>query len=311
MRLWLGTVVGEGPAPVYPIPVHLLALPPHAELELGDPVEVIAEVPGWWLVLAGARAGWVEAARVRRDPLLIVDVYHGDVGGHPRWPALLEAPGVIGAIVKATQGTSYGPARSWFPAQWRELREVAGDRYGRTWFRGAYHFLSFDLPGDRQADYYCDVVVAAGGWDAGDLIPIVDVERGSQGAPNWDDGRAKVEACTRAFVARVKQRTGRAVCLYGNGAMRDLGIRSRMGCSALWIPRYTETLPAEMYERAGWTLDAVPLWQYCGDGRAAIHETAGGAPLPSSIPGFGAVDISVALVELAELRRQLVEARAV
>lgn len=67
MALWLGTIVGADAAPVYPVPVHLLALPPHAELAGGARLEVFVEIPGWLLVLGGGVAGWVEAARVLRD----------------------------------------------------------------------------------------------------------------------------------------------------------------------------------------------------------------------------------------------------
>jgi len=75
------------------------------------------------------------------------------------------------------------------------------------------------------------------------------------------------------------------------GAMRDKGIKSRMGCDWLWIPRYTATLPKQMYERAGWDLPKVALWQYCGDGTAVL------AGFPKEVEGFGKVDISVVLFD--------------
>jgi hypothetical protein len=41
--------------------------------------------------------------------------------------------------------------------------------------------------------------------------------------------------------------------------MRELSISDRMGCDWLWCPRYTETLPSFIYERAGWTLERLQL----------------------------------------------------
>ncbi len=38
-----------------------------------------------------------------------------------------------------------------------------------------------------------------------------------------------------------------------------------------------------------WTIDDVVLWQYCGDGVAALDESK----YPRTIPGFGNADINV------------------
>lgn len=237
---------------------------------------------------------------------LLVDVYAGDVHGTPNWPAVAAAEHFVGGIIKATEGTGYGP--DWFVTNWQALRDAAPDRYGDTWFRGAYHFLKFALDGAAQADFYLSRIEAAGGFDTGDIIPIVDVELGNEGVPdgqggvrnrnsNWDASAQQIIDCTGAFAARVREVTGQQVMLYGNGAMRDKGISDRMGCDWLWIPRYTATLPRQMYERAGWDLSAVAMWQYCGDGTAALPG------YPTQVEDFGAVDISVVLFEtLADFR---------
>ena len=134
----------------------------------------------------------------------------------------------------------------------------------------------------------------------GDIVPIVDVELGNDGKPdangkvrprhpNWDASAQQIIDCTSAWAERVGAETGQQVMLYGNGAMRDKRIADRMGCDWLWIPRYTAALPRDMYERAGWDLPSVAMWQYCGDGTASLPG------YPRSVPGFGAVDISVVL----------------
>jgi GH25 family lysozyme M1 (1,4-beta-N-acetylmuramidase) len=236
---------------------------------------------------------------------LIVDLYSGDLGGKPNWPAVVAEPNFVGAIIKATEGTGFAP--QWFQQNWPKVREAGGDRYGTTWFRGAYHFLKFNQDGAAQADFYLKTIDQAGGWDTGDIIPIVDVELGNDGSKdaakrnsNWDASAQQIIDCTGAFARRTREVSGQQVMLYGNGAMRDKGIADRMDCDWLWIPRYTPTLPAKMYERAGWSLDQVALWQYCGDGTAALPG------YPTEIVGFGRCDISVVLFEtLADFQNKV------
>jgi GH25 family lysozyme M1 (1,4-beta-N-acetylmuramidase) len=210
---------------------------------------------------------------------LLVDVFAGDIGGKPNWDAVVNAPNFVGGIIKATQGTNYAP--DWFDTNWAKLREAGGDRYCQDWFRGAYHFLNFNQDGTEQADYYLAKIDKAGGFGPGDIIPIVDVELGSEGTqgsdgqihnrnPNQDASAQQIIDCTTAWANRVREVTGQQIMLYGNGAMRDKSITDRMGCDWLWIPRYTATLPANIYERAGWDLPSLAMWQYCGDGTAVL-----------------------------------------
>jgi len=226
-----------------------------------------------------------EPQGVRHIDPLFVDVYSGDLHGTPNWTLLLSlGPPWHGAIVKATEGLSYAP--HWFDVQWQTLRGAAGARYGHDWFRGAYHFLKLLDDGARQAELYLRTVERAGGWDVGDLWPIVDVELGGERNSNRHATADQVVECTTRFAEVCRRELGRDVMLYGNGAMRDLGIRDRMGCDYLWIPRYTPTLPEITYQRAGWRLDELVLWQYSGDGQAYLDG------YPAFPPGFGKCDVS-------------------
>lgn len=233
------------------------------------------------------------------DPL-IVDVYAGDLNGRPDWDALVRlGPPWHGAIVKATEGTYYHPP--WFEQQWRKVRAAAGERYGVDWFRGCYHFLKFNIDGRAQADYYLAAINRAGGWDVGDLWPVVDVELGGEANSNRTATKAQVIDCTTRFAERVRAETGREVVLYGNGAMRDHGITDRMGCRYLWPARYTPTLPHEIYERIGWGREDLLMWQYSGDGDAWL------AGYPAWPPGFGRCDVSAVVLPggLAAMRSLL------
>lgn len=236
-------------------------------------------------------------------PYLFVDLYPLDLGKSPPWEVLAGTPGYVGAILKAMDGTRYADG-GWFNANWPALREAGGDRYGATWFRGAYLFLEFGQDGAAQADAYLDAVDAAGGWDSGDILPAVDVEQGGERHPNRKAGKDQVIACVTACAERLRERTGRRVMLYGRGAMRDLGIDSKMGCDVVWNPAYTSTMVRHGLE--AWELDDIVLWQYCGDGTAAFDK------LPHEVPNFGKVDISVYIdgarkPTLESLRARLVE----
>jgi GH25 family lysozyme M1 (1,4-beta-N-acetylmuramidase) len=214
-----------------------------------------------------------------------VDLYAGDIPdmGQAQWATLTKDPRFIGGIIKATEGLYYDGG-TWFQRNWKALQGAKS--YGGFLFRGCYHYLKFNYDGAKQAEFYLRAAEKAGGFLPGDFLPTVDVERGGEGNSNRNATRQQVIDCVSAFSEATKERTGRPVCLYGNGTMRDLGISSRMGCDYLWLPRYTDTLPRVTYERAGWDLSHLFAWQYCGDGQGYLK----GYPTETPI---GKVDISV------------------
>lgn len=241
-----------------------------------------------WIQVAstdGAVQGWINGSLAQRVPMLVVDLYRGDCDGRPRWSDVAADWRYCGAILKATEGVSYDG--SWFIHNWPLVKQAAGARYGQTFFRGAYHYLLFGEDAAKQADFYLNLIEKdAGGWDAGDFIPIVDVERGSEHGPNYGSSAQQIVDTTSAFVARVAAATGQAVMLYGRGAMRDRGISSRMGAAHLWNPGYTKVMPAT--SKIGWPTELVSLWQF-SDG------TSNATSYPATAPALGPVDHSVFL----------------
>lgn len=214
---------------------------------------------------------------------------------NPQWNILAATPNFYGGFLKATQGVKgYSNDHGWFKKNWLMVKDAGAERYGDTWFRGAYAFLNLWQDGAAQADYYLEVIDNAGGWDTGDMIPMVDVELGNDGTngkpigENRGVGKQQIIDCTSACAQRLKEVTGRNVMLYGRGAMRDKGIVDKMGCDCVFNPAYTHTLT--MHGLEAWTIDYVVLWQYCGDGKAALADQE---KFPRVIPGFGNADISV------------------
>ena len=78
------------------------------------------------------------------------------------WP-VLAAQGVDFAFIKATEGSTLRDGR--FADNWTGA-QAAGAR------AGAYHFLSYDTPGETQADNFIDLVPVT----EGALPPVVDIE---------------------------------------------------------------------------------------------------------------------------------------
>jgi len=189
-----------------------------------------------------------------------------------------------GAILKASEGLR--PHRHLEP-HWAAIRDAGGARYGVDFFRGGYHFLRLDCPGAAQADHYLDTIERAGGWDVGDLWPIVDIEEGSgNDAIVSRRGAGVVSDVAHAFVERVRQRTGREVVLYFGGWLRSLGLRSTLGCRYGWIAAYTPTLPAAWWRDLGFV--ELWAWQYAGHAGNMLAELEG---YPHTTP-VGDADIS-------------------
>ena len=87
-----------------------------------------------------------------------VSSYQGAVD----WPVLADQ-GVDFAFIKATEGSTLRDGR--FADNWAGA-QAAGVR------AGAYHFLSYDTPGETQADNFIDLVPVT----EGALPPVVDIE---------------------------------------------------------------------------------------------------------------------------------------
>lgn len=217
-------------------------------------------------------------------PYLIVDQYSGDSGMNPPWSALVARPQFYGAIVKAWEGKTFSDG-GWFARNWPAVKDAGGSRYGSSWFRGAYLFLKFDTAGGDQAAAYLQAIDAAGGWDHGDIMPIVDVELGGAGNANHRASAQQVIDCVSACAQKLKSELGSRVMLYGRGAMRDLGITDKMGCDVAWNPSYTQQMVRHGLE--AFQLEEIVLWQYCGDNTSYL------AGYPHTVPGFTKIDISV------------------
>jgi hypothetical protein len=255
----------------------------------------------------------------RTGTFIIPDIYPCDLGENPPFHVLpgmvVDGKEIVGCVVKASDGVQWGvkgakwdsekcgkglvDCEEWFKRSWKKIREVAGDRYGVDFFRGCYHYLRFSLDGAKQADYFCDLVDAAGGWGEGDLMPWMDIEEAGQG-PQWAQHNLEtttntvrkqlsdqVTACATAFIKRFKERTGLRIAVYGRGIFRDLHMTNcKFGSDSAVNPAYTPA-PMPKMDSYGVPIDDISLWQLCGDGE--VHLPG----YPSKLPRWGATDYSV------------------
>lgn len=162
-----------------------------------------------------------------------VSVYQGDVD----WPAMA-GQGVDFAFIKATEGSSLQDRK--FADNWRDARN-AGVR------AGAYHFFSYDSPGETQADNFISMVPVT----PGALPPVVDVEFYGDKLQNLPD-KDQVKAILDPLLARLEEHYGVKPILYATYRSYDLYLREGYGEYPLW---FSSPIVAPLAK--DWT-----FWQY-------------------------------------------------
>lgn len=155
---------------------------------------------GILLVVFLRRQGWIllpqEAAPDQWDVFGVdVSAYQGEID----WSVLAEQE-VAFAFIKASEGSSLQDR--YFQANWTGALE-AGIR------PGAYHFFSYDSPGQTQADNFIAVVPAT----PGALPPVVDLEFYGSYLEEPKD-RQEVTPQLNALLARLEEYYGVRPILY-------------------------------------------------------------------------------------------------
>lgn len=205
-------------------------------------------------------------------PFFIPDVSAWQ-GNDLNYETIATTPNHVGCIVKATQGVSYAPP--WFRENWPRVRAAGGARFGRSWFRGCYHYAEPTPSGTAQADYLLKAVDRAGGWGEGDMPPAWDLE-----GEKWTSRQQIIDVSSQ-FAERIKQRLGKAPILYTGSTWRQFGVKERAGFEVLWTPHMDLMVPF------GWPNASVILHQYVGTGK---YYNPSGRPAklgyPTGVPGL-------------------------
>ena len=172
------------------------------------------------------------------------------------WAAVRRA-GIVAVVHKATEGATF---RDPLYAARRTAARAAGLLFG------SYHFSS-GVPVEKQAENY---LTYADPRD--DELMCLDWEESTAGA-DMTLGQAE------AFVALVRERTGRLPVVYGGGHLRETlaGVeRSSLADCPLWYARFAPEPKGVPAIWGRWT-----FWQYT-DGSSG--------PEPHAVDGLGAVD---------------------
>jgi GH25 family lysozyme M1 (1,4-beta-N-acetylmuramidase) len=181
----------------------------------------------------------------------------------------IKASGVDFAYLKATDGTGTDLS---FARNWQALKEE--HEAGRI-YRGAYHFLRFTDPADKQAAAFIAAVGATNGAKPPQLSPSLDMEPIPSGpiVPGSDldqkcpqsrrakDGQgrivcdlwyafttAQVLQMAETWITAVEQATGVPVAIYTTqnwwkNAIGNAGDNTILKKRPIWIARYTDNNP--------------------------------------------------------------------
>jgi GH25 family lysozyme M1 (1,4-beta-N-acetylmuramidase) len=207
----------------------------------------------------------LEEANTQQCPMQTVegiDVFAGQ--GTVDW-AKVNAAGRKFAFIKATQG-DYNK-QSTFAANWQSTQ-------ANGLLRSPYHFFDPTVDGVAQAQWFLAEVAAAGGLQAGDLPPMLDIEcptssNQANAQPNCEHGgdsgwAAPATLAQRVFdwLDAVEQATGRKAIIYSYPSwFAGAGFSdARLANYPLFIATYGSCASVP----APWT--SAVFWQYSGSG---------------------------------------------
>lgn len=211
---------------------------------------------GWGLALlaisflvlrtSGGLLFWYEAAPETYEVFGVdVSSYQGEVDF-----AALRAQKVQFAFIKATEGSSMRDGR--FAANWAGAAEAGV-------VAGAYHFFSYDSPGETQSDNFIGAVPVT----EGALPPVVDIEFYG---PYLKTPKAAEEVwpILDALLARLEAHYGQRPILYVTERSYSMYVRGRYADYPLW-----HSFPmVEPFWRP-WS-----FWQYSHHGKLGGYEGA-------------------------------------
>lgn len=191
---------------------------------------------------AMAAACYYSSARVNRDkyPVFGVDVsnYQGLIDWHQ-----LEAQDVSFAFIKATEGSGHVDESA------RRNLENAAETDIKL---SAYHFFSFDSPGETQAANFISVVEK----DDIDIPPVVDIEYYADKKSN-KPSKSEAEAILRPLLEDLEEYYGEKPIIYTTLPVYCRYVKEGFSDYPLWI-RSVNMEP----DLLDWK-----FWQYCDSGK--------------------------------------------
>jgi lysozyme len=186
---------------------------------------------------------WFNSPSLKRYPIRGVDVssYQGEID----WKILADQ-NIHFAFIKATEGSSYQDASfdKNFDAALKTPLKI-----------GAYHFFSFDSPGETQARNFITRVPNV----PGTLPPVVDIEPDAK-RRNTPENKEKAQSILHTLLAILEAHYGKKPILYVTQSSYEQYVRGAYEKYPLWI-RDIFRAP-HLPDQRQWV-----FWQYSSRGR--------------------------------------------
>lgn len=161
-----------------------------------------------------------------------VSIYQGDID----WEGL-RSEDIEFVFIKATEGASYVDKN--FETNWDGARKAGIAA-------GAYHFMSFDTDGEKQADNFIETVDKS--WGA--LPPALDVELYGDYIDKHPS-KNKVYETMDIILERLEERYGKKPLIYTNNHFYDMYISGKYDEYPIWISDHD--IPETLADGRKWT----------------------------------------------------------
>jgi lysozyme len=169
-----------------------------------------------------------------------VSTYQGTID----W-SKVAAAGIAFGVARVSDGTKYPDAQ--FASNWKQMK-------AQGIVRSVYQFFRASQDPVAQADLLLTDVANAGGFQPGDLPPVIDVETA--------DGQTDtaVRAAMQAWLDHVEAAVGRKPIIY-SGPSHSTMLGDGFSAYPLWVPNWGVSCPKMTSNWTTWT-----FWQYSDQG---------------------------------------------
>jgi len=177
----------------------------------------------------GAVTGGVVPDRAKR--VMGTDIDHD--AGSVDWKAV-ESTGTQWVYCKVNGGfsnTNWDFVDSGFSNYWSELKR-------ENIARGPYCFFDLNADGQQQAELFLQLIQTAGGLEANDLPPCLDVEWSPSPSDTPFPTSKEWQDEALAWLTYVEEKTGRLPIIYTGLSMAKNHFDSRFSKYPLWVARY-------------------------------------------------------------------------
>ena len=169
-----------------------------------------------------------------------VSSYQGTI----QWPTV-KAAGITFAFARVSDGTAYPDPD--FAANWKGMKSAGV-------VRGVYQYFEPAVDPTAQANLLLSSVAAAGGFEPGDIPPVMDIET------TGGQSTTTIQAHMKTWLGVIENAVGRKPLIYTSSGFGP-NIGTGFGAYPLWVANWGVTCPSLP---GGWT--SWVFWQTADNG---------------------------------------------